>query len=62
MNQIFVQRFIIFEKWRYRCQLLLKLEAVKIATSFIEYRLDQLNNKHTKAAVKSTLQFFESRY
>ena len=28
---------------------------------FIEYRLDQLNNKHTKAAVNSTIQFFGSR-
>ena len=29
---------------------------------FIEYRLDQLNNKHTKTAVNSTIQFFKSRY
>ena len=34
MNQIFRQRFIIFEKLRYRGQLLLKLRAVEVATSF----------------------------
>ena len=33
MNQIFGQRFIIFEKWRYRSQLLFKLRAVEVATS-----------------------------
>ena len=27
---------------------------------FIEYRLDQLNNKHTKIAVNSAIQNFES--
>ena len=34
MNQVFRQRFIIFEKLKYRAQLLLKLRAVKAATSF----------------------------
>ena len=34
MNQIFGQRFIILEKLRYRGQLLLKLRAVEVATSF----------------------------
>ena len=29
---------------------------------FIEYRLDQLNKKHKKIAVKSTIQFFRSHY
>ena len=29
---------------------------------FIEYCLDQLKNKHKKAAVNSAIQFFESRY
>ena len=33
MNQIFGQRFIIFEKLRYMGQLLLKLRAVEVATS-----------------------------
>ena len=60
MNQIFGQRFIIFEKCRYRSQLLLKLRAVEVPTSFTEYRLDQLNTMHTKTAVNSTMQFFES--
>ena len=38
----------MFEKRRYRSQLLLKLGAVEVASSFIEYRLDRVNNKHTK--------------
>ena len=61
MNQIFGQRFIIFGKLRYRDQLLLKLWASpsKLLLHFIEYRLDQLNSKHTKAAVSSTIQYFE---
>ena len=61
MNQIFGQRFIMFEKLRYRGQLLLKLRAAEVATFFIEYRLDQLNSKHTKTAVSSTIQYFEGR-
>ena len=31
----------------------------KLLLQFIEYRLDQLNNKHTKIAVNSTVQYFE---
>ena len=50
----------MFKKWRYRSQLLLKLRAIEV--HFIEYRLDQLNNKHMKTAVNLTIQFFESRY
>ena len=33
---------------------------LKLLLYFIEYRLDQLNNKHTKTTVNSTIQFFES--
>ena len=33
----------------------------KLLLYFIEYRLDQLNNKHTKIAVNSTIQHFEGR-
>ena len=29
---------------------------------FIQYRLDQPNNKHTKTAVNSAIQFFKCRY
>ena len=35
---------------------------LKLLLYFIEYRLDQLNNKHTKTTVNSTIQFFESCY
>ena len=31
----------------------------KLLLHFIEYRLDQLNNKHTKIAVNSAIQYFE---
>ena len=31
----------------------------KLLLQFIEYRLDQLNNKHTKIAVNSAIQYFE---
>ena len=51
----------MFEKLRYRGQLLLKLRAAEVATFFIEYRLDQLNSKHTKTAVSSTIQYYEGR-
>ena len=65
MNQIFGQKFIIFGKLRYMGQLLLKLWAVEVIEyyfsllQFIEYRLDQLNNQHTKIAAKSAIQCFE---
>ena len=60
MNQIFGQRFIIFEKCRYMGQLLLKLRAVEVATSvdWISSR-STFNNKHTKIAVNSEIRYFE---
>ena len=61
MNQIYGQRFIIFEKLMHRGQLLLILRAVKMA-KFTEYRLDQLNNKHRKIALNSTIQYFEGLF
>ena len=62
MNQIFEQKFMIFEKFRYRSQPLLKFGPQKFLIRFIEYHLDQLNIKHTKLAVDSTIQFLESHY
>ena len=62
MDQILGQRLIIFEKLRYRSQLLLKVRVVGVASSLIKYRLDQLNNKHTNIEVDSEIQFFESHY
>ena len=59
MNQIFGQRFIIFEKLRYMGQLLLSYEPSKLVLQFIEYRLDQIKNKHTKIAVNLAIQYFE---
>ena len=59
MNQIFGQMFIIFEKLRYRVYYRWNYGLSKLLLHFIEYRLDQLNNKHTKIAVNSTIQYFE---
>ena len=33
MNKIFEQSFITFEKWRYRSQILLKLQAAEVAST-----------------------------
>ena len=33
----------------------------KLLLYFIEYRLDQFNNKHTKIALNSTVQYFDGR-
>ena len=59
MNQVFGQRFIIFEKLSVRDQLFLKYGPLKLLRHFIEYRLDQLNSNHTKVAVNSAIQYFE---
>ena len=37
----------------------LKTRQKKLLLHFIEYRLDQLNSKHTKIEVNSTIQYFE---
>ena len=37
----------------------MNLRTVEVATSFIEYCLDQLNSKDTKIAVNSEIQYFE---
>ena len=58
MNQVFGQRFIVFEKLEHRGQLLLKNMPSKLLLHFIEYRLDQLNRKHTKIAVNSAIHEF----
>ena len=62
MNQVFGQRFIVFEKLEYRGQLLLEKMQSKLLLHFIEYRLDQLNSKHTKIAVNLAIQYFESSF
>ena len=36
-------------------------ESSKLLLHFIEYHLDQLNSKHTKTVVSSTIQYFEDR-
>ena len=60
MNQIFGQRFIIFKNWGIWVNYCWNYGPLKLLLQFIEYRLDQLNNKHTKIAVNSTIQYFES--
>ena len=51
MNQVFGESFIVFAKLEQIGQLLLKNMPSKLLLHFIEYRLDQLNSKHTKIAV-----------
>ena len=58
VNLIFGPSFIIFERVRCSSQLLLKLRTSKLLLHFMEYRLDQLNSKHTKTVVNSTTQYF----
>ena len=57
MNQIFGQRFII--KWGVGVNYCWNNGPSKLLLHFIEYRLDQLNIKHTEIAVNSTMQYFE---
>ena len=62
MNQIFGQRFIILGKWRLGVNYCWNYWPSKLFLHFIELRVDQLNKKHTKTAVNSAIQLFESRY
>ena len=62
MNQIFRQKFIIFENLSIGVNYCWNYGLSKLLLHFTEYRLDQLNNKHTKIAVNSTIQVFGSRY
>ena len=59
MNQVFGQRFIIFENWGMWVNCCWNYGPSKLLLQFIEYRLDRLNNKHTKIAVNSAIQYFE---
>ena len=59
MNQIFGQRFIIFKKWGIGVNYCWNYGSSKLLLHFIEYRLDQLNSKHTKIAVNSAIHYFE---
>ena len=58
MNQIFGQRFIIFKKWGIGVNYCWNYGSSKLLLHFIEYRLDQVNSKHTKIAVNSAMQYF----
>ena len=59
VNQIFGQRFIIFKNWDIWVNYCWNHGPSKLLLQFIEYRLDQFNNKHTKTAVNSAIQYFE---
>ena len=52
---MFGEKPIIFDKLRYKSQLLLKLRVVEV-----EYRLDQLNNKHVKISVNLKYNFLKA--
>ena len=56
----FGHRFTIFGKlWGIGVNYCWNYEPSKLLLHFIEYRLDQLNNKHAKIAVNSTIQYLE---
>ena len=59
MNQIFRQRFINLKNWGIGVNYCWNYGPSKLLLHFIEYRLDQLNKKHTKIAVNSTMQYSE---
>ena len=51
MNQIFGKSFIILKNWGIVVYYCWNYRPSNLLHHFIEYRLDQLNNKHTKIAV-----------
>ena len=55
----FGQRFIILKNWGIWVNYCWNYGPSKLLLQFIEYRLDQLNNKHTKIEVNSAIQYFE---
>ena len=59
MNQIFRQRFINLKNWGIGVNYCWNYGPSKLLLHFIEYCPDQLNKKHTKIAVNSTMQYFE---
>ena len=59
INQIFGQKFIILKNWGIGVSYCQIYGLSKLLLCFIEYRLDQLNNKHTKMVVNSEIQYFE---
>ena len=61
MNQIFGQRFILLKNGCIAVNYCWNYGPSKLLFHFTEYCLDQLNNKHTKIAVNSTIKFLESR-
>ena len=61
LNQIFRQWFIILRNWGIGFNYCWNYRPSKLLLHFFEYRLDQLNNKHTKIEVNSTIQYFDNR-
>ena len=59
MNKIFGQRFIYLKKWDIGVNYCWNYGPSKLLLHFIEYRLGQLNSKHTTIAVNSAVQYFE---
>ena len=58
MNRIFWQNFTILKNKGIGVSYCLNYGPSKLLLHLIEYLLDQLNKKHTKTAVNSTIQFF----
>ena len=53
------KRLLYLKKWGILVNYCWNYGSSKLLLHFIEYRLDQLNSKHTKIAVNSAIQYFE---
>ena len=59
MNQVLAKVLLYLKNWGIGANYCWHYVSSKLLLHFIEYRLDQLNKKHTKIAVNSTMQYFE---
>ena len=59
MNQHMGKRLSYLQKWVIGINYCWNYEQSKSLLQFIEYRLDQINSKHTKIEVNSATQYFE---
>ena len=59
MNQILGKVLSYSKNWGIGVNYCWSYGPPKLLLHFIEYRLDQLNKKHTKITVNSTMQYFE---
>ena len=59
MNQVLAKVLLYLKNWGIGANYCWNYVSSKLLLHFIKYLLDQLNKKHTKIAVNSTMQYFE---